>query len=128
MRSAAERLQRLGPRSVLVKGGHLPAGDAIDVYYDGASFTELRGARVATRNTHGTGCTLSSAIAALAPRAPTLIDAIEGAKRYLSAALRAADSLPLAHATDATDAGHGPVHHFHALWQRDPAEGFLAAE
>ncbi|MEX2575262.1 MAG: bifunctional hydroxymethylpyrimidine kinase/phosphomethylpyrimidine kinase [Halofilum sp. (in: g-proteobacteria)] len=122
MRATAERLHALGPAAVLVKGGHLADGDAVDVFYDGAAFTELRAPRVATRNTHGTGCTLSSAIAALAPRASNLQTAVAGAKRYLTGALQAADSLPLAHTTDA---GHGPVHHFHALWNEDPAGSLL---
>ncbi len=123
MRRAAERLHALGPTAVLVKGGHLAQGDAVDVFYDGEAFSELRAPRVATRNTHGTGCTLSSAIAALAPRAASQHAAVAGAKRYLSHALAAADSLPLAHSTGA---GHGPVHHFHALWASDPAGGVLA--
>lgn len=122
MRAAAEKLHGLGATTVLVKGGHLEAGAAIDVFHDGDSFAELEAPRVATRNTHGTGCTLSSAIAALAPRAGSLRAAVEGGKRYLTAALQQADSLPLA---DRTGEGHGPVHHFHALWERDPAAAFL---
>ncbi len=122
MRAAAEGLHGLGAATVLVKGGHLDAAEAVDVFYDGDSFTELRAPRAATRNTHGTGCTLSSAIAALAPRADSLRAAVDGGKRYLTAALEQADRLPLA-AT--TGEAHGPVHHFHALWGGDPAGAFL---
>lgn len=119
MYGVAERLQGLGGGAVLVKGGHLEAPEAIDVLYDAARFHVLRAPHVATRNTHGTGCTLSSAIAALAPRASSPAQAVAAAKRYLSACLEAADSLPVGH-------GRGPVHHFHALWREDPAAGWLA--
>lgn len=119
MYGVAERLQGLGAGAVLVKGGHLEAPEAVDVLYDGARFHVLRAPHVATRHTHGTGCTLSSAIAALAPRAAALPQAVAAAKRYLSACLEQADVLPVGH-------GHGPVHHLHALWRGDPAAGWLA--
>lgn len=119
MYGVAERLHGLGPAAVLVKGGHLATAEAVDVLYDGSRFHVLRAPRVATRNTHGTGCTLSSAIAALAPRASSLPDAVAAAKRYLSACLESADDLPVGH-------GQGPVHHFHALWRQDPAAAWLA--
>lgn len=70
---------------------------------------ELAVERVATQNTHGTGCTLSSAIAALAPQRPSLAAAVRDAQAYVHAAIVASDSL-------AVGAGHGPLHHFHALW------------
>ncbi len=124
MRAAAEKLHGFGATSVLVKGGHLDAAEAIDVFYDGESFSELKAPRTATRNTHGTGCTLSSAIAALAPRAASLRAAVDGGKRYLTAALQQGDHLPLA---DTNGTGHGPVHHFHALWEGDPAGAILQA-
>ena len=114
MRRAAERLRERmahsGSRWVVLKGGHLPGGEAIDVVTDGDRMIELAAKRVDTRNTHGTGCTLSAAIAALLPRSPDVPTAIGRAKDYLVAALAAADSLDVGQ-------GHGPVHHFHALWQ-----------
>jgi hydroxymethylpyrimidine/phosphomethylpyrimidine kinase len=97
MIEAAARLRELGPHAVLLKGGHLESGAA----------------RIATANTHGTGCTLSSAIAALLARGLPLRRAAREAKAYVTAAIRAAYRLDVGH-------GHGPVHHFHALW---PEEG-----
>jgi hydroxymethylpyrimidine/phosphomethylpyrimidine kinase len=115
MRRAAEKLRdRMahdGSRWVVLKGGHLPGGDAIDVVTDGDRMLELGAKRVDTKNTHGTGCTLSAAIAALLPVSPDPPSAIRRAKDYLVAALAAADALDVGR-------GHGPVHHFHALWQR----------
>jgi len=115
MRRAAEKLRdRMahdGSRWVVLKGGHLPGGDAIDVVTDGDRMLELGAKRVDTRNTHGTGCTLSAAIAALLPVSPDVPTAIRRAKDYLVASLAAADALDVGR-------GHGPVHHFHALWQR----------
>ncbi|MDC4232335.1 bifunctional hydroxymethylpyrimidine kinase/phosphomethylpyrimidine kinase [Actinomyces sp. B33] len=104
----AEELVRRGVRRALVKGGHLDA-DATDVYIDEHGPVLLTSRRIPTNNTHGTGCTLSSAIAAQRPRHDTWIDAARAAKDYLTGALAAADSLGVGH-------GHGPVHHFHALW------------
>ncbi len=106
MRDAARAIVDLGARSVVVKGGHL-TGDAIDVFYDGGAFAELPARRVATTNTHGTGCTFASAIAALLARGEPLAAAVSGAKAYLTAAIERA--FPLGH-------GHGPVHHFHRWW------------
>ena len=65
--------------------------------------------RIETRNSHGTGCTLSAAVAAGLARGQGLTEAVGGAKTYVTAAIRAADSVPVGH-------GHGPLHHFHALW------------
>jgi hydroxymethylpyrimidine/phosphomethylpyrimidine kinase len=113
MHEVAGRLQGAGARHVLLKGGHLDADDAPDVFHDGTEAQVLRAPRVATRNTHGTGCTLSSALAALAPRAPTLAEAARGAKRYLSAALQHADALDVGR-------GFGPVNHVDALEPPDP--------
>lgn len=109
MRAAAEDLHRLGPQLVLIKGGHLEAEDSPDLLYDGARFVELPAPRIATRNTHGTGCTLSSAIAALLPQRGSADQAVAEAKDYLTAALRAANQIRVGR-------GHGPVHHFHAFW------------
>ncbi|RLP09020.1 bifunctional hydroxymethylpyrimidine kinase/phosphomethylpyrimidine kinase [Propionibacterium australiense] len=107
----AVALRGLGVRRVLVKGGHLDR-DATDVYVDEDGPVLLRGRRIDTANTHGTGCTLSSAIAALRPRCDSWPEAVRQAKEYLTAALAAADELRIGH-------GHGPVHHFHAYWPRE---------
>jgi hydroxymethylpyrimidine/phosphomethylpyrimidine kinase len=112
MTRAAERLHRLmgsGERWVWLKGGHLPGGDATDLLFNGDRMIEISVPRVATKNTHGTGCTLSAALAALLPQRPDVPTAARDAKDYLTEALRQADTLQVGH-------GHGPVHHFHALW------------
>lgn len=115
MRRAAERLRRLmaddGHRWVLVKGGHLE-GDPIDLLHDGDRMIELAAPRIRTRNTHGTGCTLSAAIAALVPQRGDVPEAIADAKRYLGQALAAADRLQIGRTAE----GHGPVHHFCHWW------------
>ncbi|MBX6322195.1 MAG: bifunctional hydroxymethylpyrimidine kinase/phosphomethylpyrimidine kinase [Rhodospirillaceae bacterium] len=108
MPAMARDLHRLGPRRVLLKGGHLDGPESTDLMFDGATLTPLTARRIATRNTHGTGCTLSAAIAALLPRLEPA-EAVRRAKAYLTAALAAADRLDVG-------GGHGPVHHFHALW------------
>ena len=114
MHRAAERLRRLladdGLRFVLLKGGHA-SGDPIDLLHDGDRMIELPETRVETRNTHGTGCTLSAAIAALLARGIEPVQAVREAKRYLTDALRNADRLDVG-------SGHGPVHHFHQWWNR----------
>lgn len=107
MREAARALHALGPAWVLLKGGHLPGADCTDLLYDGREFVELPGRRVETRNTHGTGCTLSAAIAASLAHGLAMPRAVADAKAYLTAAIAAADSLDVGH-------GHGPVQHFHA--------------
>lgn len=106
----ATRLLELGPARVLLKGGHLSGQSSTDLLaMPGAAPDSLSAQRVATRNTHGTGCTLSSAIAALLPQRPTGHEAIRDAKDYLTQALRRADELHFGH-------GRGPVQHFHAWW------------
>jgi hydroxymethylpyrimidine/phosphomethylpyrimidine kinase len=104
MRAMARELLKLGPAAVLLKGGHLPTPEAIDVLADGDGVREFTAQRVQTKNTHGTGCTLSSAIAALLPTM-SRADAIRGAKDYVTAALRHADELSVG-------SGHGPLRHF----------------
>ncbi len=115
MQRMAERLRRLlrddGRRFVLLKGGHL-SGDATDLLFDGDRMIELTAPRIETRNTHGTGCTLSAAIAALLARGVEPVAAVRQAKQYLTEALRQADRLQVG-------SGHGPVHHFHAWWPHD---------
>jgi len=114
MRRMAERLRRLladdGRRWVFLKGGHLPGNETIDVLHDGDRMIELPGTRIATRNTHGTGCTLSAALAALLPQFPDVPEAALRAKAYLVEAIVRSGELNVG-------GGHGPVHHFHALWR-----------
>lgn len=104
MRTAAVDLIALGARAVVVKGGHLD-GDAVDVFFDGRDFLLLPQPRVATRNTHGTGCTFSSAVAAALANGKPLPDAVRVAKTYISEAIAHAETL---------GHGHGPVNHFYA--------------
>jgi len=103
---AARCIHALGPRYVLVKGGHLPGTvEAVDILYDGQRFEEFRAPRIETINTHGTGCTLASAIAAELAKGADAAQAVAEAKRYLTAALYSGASLRLGR-------GHGPVDHF----------------
>lgn len=101
MRRAAERILELGPRAVLVKGGHLP-GEALDVLVAEGVFEELRAPRIDTRHTHGTGCTYSAAITARLARGQSLVDAVRGAKEYVTEAIRTNPGL---------GHGSGPVNH-----------------
>jgi hydroxymethylpyrimidine/phosphomethylpyrimidine kinase len=87
MHDAARALRALGAGAVLVKGGAL-AGDAVDVFFDGVRELELRASRVDTNDVHGTGCTLSAAICARLALGDDLLDAVRGAKEYLTEALR----------------------------------------
>ncbi len=106
MRRAAEAIHAMGPRHVVVKGGHLPESQtAVDVLYDGRAFHEFRASRIATRNTHGTGCTFASAIAAELAKSRGVPEAVRIAKAYVSKALQAAADLSLGK-------GHGPLNHF----------------
>lgn len=109
MVAQAVALQRLGAPRVLLKGGHLDGPRAVDVLLDDAGITPVVAPRIPTENTHGTGCTLSSALAALRPRRTTWVQTVRDAKAWLTEALRHADELEIGH-------GHGPVHHFHGLW------------
>jgi hydroxymethylpyrimidine/phosphomethylpyrimidine kinase len=118
MRSMARRLRALGPAIVVLKGGHLPGENCTDIVEDGTRSIALASRRIATRNTHGTGCTLSAAIAALLPRHVDPVDAIREARAYLAAAIAAADDLDVG-----SGEGHGPVHHFHALWPSPRSAG-----
>ncbi|WP_277601711.1 bifunctional hydroxymethylpyrimidine kinase/phosphomethylpyrimidine kinase [Rhodococcus sp. X156] len=102
------RLGELGP-AVLLKGGHLDGDDSVDLLLLDGEVTRLSAPRVHTRNTHGSGCTLSAAITALRPQRPDWSSTVTEAKEYLSAAFRAADRLDVG-------TGHGPQHHFHAWW------------
>jgi hydroxymethylpyrimidine/phosphomethylpyrimidine kinase len=106
----AERIRALGPRAVLVKGGHAQGAESVDILLDDQGLKRFASPRVATRNTHGTGCTLSSAIAAGLAKGTSLRDAVDAAKAYISAAIGASEQLKIGH-------GPGPVHHFHAVWR-----------
>lgn len=109
MQEQARRLRGLGPEGVLLKGGHLTGEESPDVLVDATGFTWLEGRRLRTPNTHGTGCTLSSAIAAELAKGSAPADAVRAAKLYLTAAIDGAEMLDVG-------SGHGPVHHFHGLW------------
>lgn len=105
MREAAQAIHRLGAHAVLVKGGHLAGACSDDVLWDGMRAHILTAPRIATSNTHGTGCTLSSAIAALLPCERDLQASVAKAKAYLTGALQSADQLVVGE-------GRGPLHHF----------------
>ena len=111
MRDAAKALHAMGPACVLLKGGHLEGALSPDILFDGQAFVELQAERIETKNTHGTGCTLSAAIAALLPRRPSVEEAVREAKRYVTGAIRESGRLDVG-------AGHGPVHHFFEFWER----------
>jgi hydroxymethylpyrimidine/phosphomethylpyrimidine kinase len=110
MPGVAARLVAAGARAVLLKGGHLDGPDSPDYLVAGSVGHWLEGLRSATRNTHGTGCTLSSALAARLALGEPLPEACRAAKAYVAGAIAAADRLSVG-------GGHGPTHHFHALWQ-----------
>ena len=115
MRAHGEALLALGPQAVLVKGGHGTGSESVDLLITADGTTRLSARRIDTPNTHGTGCTLSSAIAAGLAKGLPLQDAVQQAKTYLTAALVAADTLAIGH-------GNGPVHHFHAIWPMQSGE------
>ena len=108
MEQAAVRIHQLGARYVVVKGGHL-SGDAVDVLFNGKDFIHMKGKRIHTRNTHGTGCTFSSAITAYLARGYSITEAVYQAKEYISGAIE--HSLDIGH-------GVGPTHHFYDLYAR----------
>ena len=103
IKEMARRIVGLGARSVVVKGGHRK-GAATDIFYDGATFLEFPGPRIRTKNTHGTGCTYSAALACGLARNKPLETAIAEAKEFITEAIRQAFSI---------GSGHSPVHHFH---------------
>ncbi len=105
LRESARRIVALGARAVVIKGGHLPTDDIVDVLYDGHVFTEFRSERVPGRSTHGTGCTFSAAVTAHLAAGRSLLEAIPLAQRYVAGAIRHAPAL---------GRGHGPMNHFWA--------------
>ncbi|MTI45308.1 hydroxymethylpyrimidine/phosphomethylpyrimidine kinase [Roseibium hamelinense] len=109
MRAQAAHLMDLGARCVLLKGGHSEGEDARDLLKTCDQELWVSGRRIETANTHGTGCTLSSAIAAELANGAGLEDAVKAAKAYISGAIEASDRLKIG-------TGHGPVHHFFQTW------------
>ena len=107
---SAERLLSLGCGAVLLKGGHLDSDNSTDVFFDGNQHRYLVSKRIFTQNTHGTGCTVSSAICAFLARKAGLVQAVTEAKNYITKAIAAADQLQIG-------SGHGPVHHFYKFWE-----------
>jgi hydroxymethylpyrimidine/phosphomethylpyrimidine kinase len=107
MKEAAEAIRALGAGNVIVKGGHVDAfpGEAVDVLYDGREFTLLRAERIPSGNTHGTGCTFASAIAAELAKGATVREAAQAAKVYVTQAIRGSVDWHLGR-------GHGPLNHF----------------
>ena len=116
MTRTCERLHRLLRQEnnhwILLKGGHLPGGELIDLLYDGDRMIELRAERFETRHTHGTGCALSAAITALIPQSANVPTAVAHAHAWLQQAIRRANELQVSRTPQT---GHGPVHHTHAL-------------
>ena len=105
MRIAAKEIHALGPKYVLVKGGHLK-GEAVDVLFDGQEFHEFRSPRVETKNVHGTGCTYASAIATYLAQELDVVEAVDAAKRFITEAIRHGLSL---------GKGHGPTNPYAAV-------------
>jgi hydroxymethylpyrimidine/phosphomethylpyrimidine kinase len=110
MEAQAQALLSLGPRAVLLKGGHLPGGECPDLLVTAEATTWLPGIRHASHKTHGTGCTLSSALATQLGLGLSLAEAANEAKAYVARAIAMADALTVGH-------GHGPTHHFHAFFE-----------
>jgi hydroxymethylpyrimidine/phosphomethylpyrimidine kinase len=109
MQAQGEKLLALGPRAVLIKGGHGEGGESVDLMVEAGRVTRFAAPRIKTRNTHGTGCTLSAAIAAGLAKGRDLVTAVGEAKDYVTAAIATADRLQVG-------SGHGPLHHFHRWW------------
>ncbi len=110
--AAAKTLAGYGSRSILIKGGHLNDGDSTDLLYLAGEdrFVRLAAKRIASHNNHGTGCTLSSAIASYMAQGNAIEDAVRKAKTYIQNAIRAGADYTIGH-------GHGPVHHFFEFWK-----------
>jgi hydroxymethylpyrimidine/phosphomethylpyrimidine kinase len=115
MGPACAELAQFGPRAVLLKGGHLAGKNCPDLLYaeGGKIQLVLAGEKIETPNTHGTGCTLSSAIAAGLAKGMTPAQAVQAAKTYITGAIRAGSAYTLGTHKE----GHGPVHHFYAFWK-----------
>ena len=109
MREQGRALLALGCQAVLMKGGHLSESESPDWLFTREGEQRFTAPRVNTRNTHGTGCSLSAALAALRPRHDDWPTTVQAARHWLQGALEQADSLEVGH-------GQGPVHHFHQWW------------
>jgi hydroxymethylpyrimidine/phosphomethylpyrimidine kinase len=107
--SQGRRLLAMGCQAVLIKGGHGHGAESIDYLVSGNGTLALAAPRIATKNTHGTGCSLSSAVAAGLAKGEDMESAVRHAKTWISAAIAAADRLGVGH-------GHGPIHHFHGFY------------
>jgi hydroxymethylpyrimidine/phosphomethylpyrimidine kinase len=107
--SQGRRLLALGCQAVLIKGGHGQGSESIDYLVDAKRTLALGAPRIATGNTHGTGCSLSSAVAAGLAKGEDVETAVRNAKNWISAAISAADRFSVGH-------GHGPLHHFHRFY------------
>lgn len=118
MEKAAKQIRELGAKNVLIKGGHA-SGDALDVLYDGEQFYHYSTERIHTKNTHGTGCTYSSAIASNLALGFALPEAVKRAKDYITMAIR--------HSLD-IGKGCGPTHHFYELYQNGLFKGVKTDE
>ena len=106
VRNAARAIVSMGANSVVVKGGHMAGHEALDIFYDGNEFREFSAPRIDTKNTHGTGCTFASAIAAGLAKGLPLVEAVAKAKTYVTEAIRS--NLDIG-------SGHGPLDHFYTL-------------
>jgi hydroxymethylpyrimidine/phosphomethylpyrimidine kinase len=113
MKEAAVKISRMGSKNVLIKGGHL-AGEALDILYDGKDFYYFNAERINTKNTHGTGCTYSSAIASNLALGMNMEHAVRKAKEYVTTAIR--HSLNIGK-------GHGPTNHFYTLYKNGLGKG-----
>lgn len=107
LRQAARAIVKLGAKAVVMKGGHDEGDTVVDVLFHNEHFHEYTAPRIHTQNTHGTGCTFASAIAALMARGEELPHAVRKAKEYVTEAIKQAYPL---------GSGHGPVHHFWEWW------------
>lgn len=115
MKAAARIIRKLGARHVVVKGGHL-AGDAVDLLFDGKGFREFRAKRIATKDTHGTGCTYSAAIATGLAMGQDVAEAVAQAKRFITTAVRHARRI---------GQGHGPTNHLAPLFAAEEGESVI---
>lgn len=110
MEQAARRIHAMGPQFVVIKGGHLEDSEhSDDILFDGHDFIKFPGVRIQTTSNHGTGCTFASAVASGLAQGRDVQQAVAGAKSYVTAAI--ANAFPVG-------AGHGPLNHFHHLWNR----------
>lgn len=118
MESAARNIYSMGCRAIVIKGGHL-AGSALDILYDGNEMIHFDTARIKTKNTHGTGCTFSSAIASQLAKGICINEAVRHAKEYVTIAIE--------HSLD-IGKGHGPTHHFYNFYKSGLSNGTLGEE